>query len=109
MKFVAACNDSCASRDGHDTAFRQEHRPGDLDKAMLRRLVILLGVLVVAIAFAIVLDGAWRQRIHTQNMARAELVRREFDAHVAAGTSLSVVDEYLQAKTANVTRSTGSR
>ena len=76
---------------------------------MLGRPVILLGVVVVAIALAIVLDGAWRQRIHTQNMARAEVFQREFDAHVTAGTLLAVVDDYLQLQPVKVTRSMGFR
>jgi hypothetical protein len=104
---TAAARPQHDGRPGHSASGKKT--VGGLEKTMLRRPLILVGVLVVAITFAIVLDGAWRQRAHTQNMARAELFKREFDAHVMSGTSLSVVDEYLRGKTVKVTRSMGFR
>lgn len=74
-----------------------------------RRPVLFFVIVVLAIALAIFVDDVRRQRIHDGNMAKAELFKREFDAHVAAGTSLAAVDEYLRAKPVNVTRSTGFR
>jgi hypothetical protein len=76
---------------------------------MLRRPWILLGVFVLAIAIAIAFDGARRQRIHTENMARAEVFKREFDAHLPTGASLAAVEEYLRAKPVKVARSMGYR
>ena len=76
---------------------------------MLRRPVILLGVAVLAIAVGIGFDGAGRQRIHAENMAKAELFKREFDAHLPAGTSLPAVEEYLRGKAVEATRSMGYR
>src|SRR5215213_2987723 len=75
----------------------------------IRRAALLLAILVLGIGLAIFVDGVRRQRIHDANMAKAELFRREFDAHVAAGTSLAAVDEYLRDKAVHVTRSTGFR
>ena len=68
-----------------------------------------LAVAVLAIALAIVFDGARRQRIHNENMADAELFKREFDAHVTTSTPLAGVEEYLRGKPVKVTRSTGFR
>ena len=76
---------------------------------MLRHPWILLGLFVLAIAAAISFDGARRQRIHTQNMARAELFKHEFDAHLPTGASLAAVEQYLRARRVKVTRSMGYR
>jgi hypothetical protein len=75
----------------------------------IRRPVLLLAVVVLAIALALFVDGVRRQRIHDANMAKAARFKQEFDAKVTAGTPLAAVDEYLRAKPVNVTRSTGFR
>jgi hypothetical protein len=76
---------------------------------MLRRKVIVLGFVALAIALAIAVDGARRERIHTGNMAKAELFKREFDAQVIVGARLTAVEDYLKTKPVTVTRSMGSR
>jgi len=76
---------------------------------MLRRPLIWIVFLVLVVALGIVVDGARRQRIHTENMARAELFKREFDAHMPSGASLAAVEEYLEAKPVKVLRSLGYR
>src|SRR5436190_15874023 len=101
----ASWSDPCASIDDCGTVFP----PGGFGQTMLRRPVILLGLFVLAIALGITFDGARRQRIHADNMARAELFKREFDAHMTIGASLAAVEEYLRAKPVTVTRSMGYR
>jgi len=76
---------------------------------MLRRPWILFGVFVLAIAVAMAVDGARRERIHAENMARAELFKHEFDAQLPTGASLATVEEYLTTKPVKVTRSTEYR
>lgn len=45
----------------------------------------------------------------TRTWRKAELFKRELDAHVTAGTPLAAVDEYLRTKPVKITRSTGFR
>jgi hypothetical protein len=42
-------------------------------------------------------------------MAKAEQFKREFDAHVAEGTALAAVEDYLRTKPVTVQRSLGVR
>ena len=76
---------------------------------MLRRPVIWVGFLALVIVLGIVFDGARRQRIHTENMARAELFKREFDERLTPGASLAAVEEYLRTRPVKVLRSLGYR
>ena len=76
---------------------------------MLRRPLIVLGFVVLAIALGIAFDRARREGIHTENMAKAEIFKGEFDAHVTVGARLTAVEEYLKTKPVTVTRSMGFR
>ena len=71
--------------------------------------VCLLAVGVLAVSREVSRDGVNRRLIHAENLAKAEQFKREFDAHVAEGTALPAVEEYLRTKPVKVERSMGFR
>ena len=68
-----------------------------------------LAIAVFAATFGTGCGTAARQRIHDENMTKAEAFKRAFDAQLAPGTSLASVEAYLQDKPVKSTRSLGYR
>ena len=78
-------------------------------KLLMRPISAKRVFLVVAIVFGggvglIACDQACRLRTHNANMAKAETFKREFDEHIATGTPLSSVEEFLRSKPVTVIR-----
>ena len=75
----------------------------------IRFRLLPIGTLVCVVVVAGVLscDGATRRRIHAENVVKAEHFKREFDAHVPKGTTLTAVEDYLRSKPVKVQRSMG--
>lgn len=70
------------------------------------------GVTVVCFVFCAVTlfggcDSANRNRIHKENIAKAELFKRDFDMYVPTGAPLQKADDYLRQTPFKVLRSLG--
>ena len=73
--------------------------------ARKKATLFLAAVVAGGIAFSVWSDQQERERLHEQNIVKAEQFKREFDRDIQTGATLEAVEQYLRTKPVKAQRS----